>query len=590
MKRFARALPLPLCVAVLAAVARAGTAAPAPAPAQLVQIEAALQSGGSPGKAQLHVAVRIAEGWHVNSHTPSEDYLIPTNVVLEAVPSVTAGPARYPDGKLLKFAFSDKPLSVYEDRFSVDIPIMWSGGPAPALSGKLEFQACNDKQCLAPASVAFHSEPGTLAAAQGGASLSLSGGAMSLSDPASNAGAGTAKASGASQDFGALLEKRGILVVLSLLFLGGLALNLTPCVYPVIPLTVSFFGGQAQGERSRSFGLAALYVLGMATMYSGLGVAAALSGKLFGAALQSPWVLGGVAAVLIALALSMFGLYDLTMPSALVQKTGARTGAAGAYAMGMLVGIVAAPCVGPFVLGLLAFVAARQSALLGFLFFFVLSLGLGLPYLFLAAFSGRIAALPRAGFWMEGVKKIFGWVLLAMAAYFVRTALPVPLKDWLLPSVLAVGALGILVRGALKLPVRAAVAVLFVAAAFFFAPRGSSGPEGPSWAPYVASNVAAAGRPAIVDFSASWCLPCAELDKKTFSDPRVKTALEKRALFKADMTKTSSPEALALAEKYAILGVPTLIFLDAAGVERADIRLVGFEDADSFLKRLDRAP
>ena len=218
--------------------------------------------------------------------------------------------------------------------------------------------------------------------------------------------------------------------MLALLFVGGLALNLTPCVYPVIPLTLSFFAGQAQGQNRRVFRLALVYVLGMATTYSALGVAAALSGRLFGSALQSPWVLGFVAVVLVALALSMFGLYDLRMPSALMQKAGARSGAAGAYAMGLLVGVVAAPCVGPFVLGLLAFVAARQQAGLGFLFFFVLSLGLGLPYLFLGAFSGSLARLPRAGMWMESVKKVFGWVLLAMAAYFLRPALPGRTGDW----------------------------------------------------------------------------------------------------------------------------------------------------------------
>ena len=561
--------------------------APVPSPADLVHIEARLAPGGATGKGVLSVTARVAEGWHVNSHKPSEDYLIPTTATLDAALGVTAGDALYPEGRQIKFAFSETPLSVYQGSFVIQVPIAWTGAVPPALTGKLDFQACNDNQCLAPASVAFQSLVG--AAASGGAGTgtsALKGGAVALADaPPSGAPA----AAGASQNFGALLEKRGLLVVLALLFAGGLALNLTPCVYPVIPLTVSFFGGQAQGDKRRSFALAVLYVLGMATMYSALGVAAALSGRLFGAALQSPWVLGGVAAVLVALALSMFGLYDLTMPSALVQKTGARTGAAGAYAMGMLVGIVAAPCVGPFVLGLLAFVAARQNPWLGLLFFFVLSLGLGLPYLFLAAFSGRIISLPRAGFWMEGVKKVFGWVLLAMAAYFLRTALPGPLRDWLLPGVLAVGALGLLVQsGALRLPARAAVALLFAAAAVFFAPRGVG--EGPAWAPYDAARVLAAGRPAVVDFSASWCLPCIELDKKTFSDPRVKVALERRALFKADMTKASSPETMALAQKYAILGVPTLIFLDAAGQERAELRLVGFEDADAFLKRLEKAP
>jgi thioredoxin:protein disulfide reductase len=417
----------------------------------------------------------------------------------------------------------------------------------------------------------------------------MGGGAVPLSE--ARRLEGSTAAAGASEDFGDLLKRRGLFAVLLLLFGWGLALNLTPCVYPVIPLTVSFFGGQSKGQSGRTFLLAGVYVLGMATTYSSLGVAAALSGRLFGVALQSPWVLGGVALVLVGLALSMFGFYDLRMPTSLMQKAGARQGLAGAYAMGLLVGVVAAPCVGPVVLGLLAFVAATQDAALGFLFFFVLSLGLGLPFLFLAAFSGRIAALPRAGAWMEGVKKIFGWILLAMAAYFLRTAVPGAVGTWLLPATLVVGALALLlVHGALKLGVRVPVAILFLAAAAFFAPIGQAGNEGPAWGRFDAATIGSAARPAIVDFSASWCLPCIELDKKTFSDPRVREALEKRGLYKADMTKAAAPETVALAEKYAILGVPTVIFLDAAGQERKDLRLVGFEEPDKFLKRLEQAP
>ena len=278
---------------------------------------------------------------------------------------------------------------------------MVGSGGKTALAGSVEFQACNDTQCLAPASVAFHADPSASAAAPSASpATGLTGGAIPLSE-ARRLQPLTA-APGASQDFGELLKRRGLLAVLLMLFGWGLALNLTPCVYPVIPLTVSFFGGQAHGQSRRTVLLASTYVLGMATTYSTLGVAAALSGRLFGAALQSPWVVAGVALVLVLLALSMFGLYDIRMPTALMQKAGARQGFAGAYAMGLLVGVVAAPCVGPVVLGLLAFVAATQDAALGFLFFFVLSLGLGLPFLFLAAFSSRIAALPRAGAWMEG--------------------------------------------------------------------------------------------------------------------------------------------------------------------------------------------
>jgi len=574
--------------ATLSAVAAAALAAPgaAPDPATLLTVQASASSAGA-GKATLVVRATLAAGWHVNSHKPSEDYLIPTDVKVDPADGVKTGEPRYPDGKLEKFAFSDKPLSVYAGTFAIEVPVEFAGAPS-ALSGSVDFQACNDHQCLAPASVKFRADPPAAAAGPSGAP-SVTGGAVPLSE-ARRLGVSTA-AAGASEDFGDLLKRRGMAGVLLLLFGWGLALNLTPCVYPVIPLTVSFFGGQAGGQNRRTFLLASAYVLGMATMYSSLGVAAALSGRLFGVALQSPWVLGGVALVLVGLALSMFGLYDIRMPTALMQKAGARQGVAGAYGMGLLVGVVAAPCVGPVVLGLLAFVAATQDALLGFVFFFVLSLGLGLPFLFLAAFSGRIAALPRAGAWMEGVKKVFGWILLAMAAYFLRNALPGVAGAWLLPAVLVVGALALLVLHAgLKLGIRAAVAALFLAVAAFFSPVGRAETAGPAWSAYDAARITGAARPAIVDFSASWCLPCIELDKKTFSDPRVRDALVRRGLFKADMTKAAAPETVALAERYAILGVPTVIFLDASGHERKDLRLVGFEGPDAFLRRLEKAP
>ncbi len=559
------------------------TALPAPQPSTLLKAEARILQGAA-GSAALHIDATLAAGWHVNSHQPSEDYLVATSIRLDPSPGVQFGEPKYPEGKMKKFAFAKKPLSVYEGSFSVEVPLTLAGGPPPEMTGAVEFQACNDTQCLAPATAVFRTRTS-------GAVPALSGGAVPLSHAPGEGSAASTSAAGASLDFGQLLERRGFAVVLLLLFAGGLALNLTPCVYPVIPLTVSFFGGQAKGESGRVFGLASLYVLGMATTYSALGVAAGLSGKLFGAALQSPWVLAAVAAVLVALALSMFGLYDIRMPTSWMQKTGARSGRAGAYAMGLLVGVVAAPCVGPFVLGLLAFVAARQNAALGLLFFFVLSLGLGLPYLFLAAFSGSLSRLPRAGEWMEGVKSLFGWILIAMAAYFLRTVVPRPAGDWLLPAVLVVAAIALTLRGTHLHPAaRAAAAVVFFAAAAFFLPRRMPASASPGWQPYAAEQVTRAGRPAVIDFSASWCLPCRELDEMTFSHPGVRQALERRALFKADMTRSASPEVVALANKYAILGVPTIIFLDAAGREHQDLRLVGFEDAENFLKRLEKAP
>ena len=522
----------------------------------------------------------MSPGWHVNSHKPSEEYLIPTEVRVEPDPVVMAGEPRYPEGKNLKFAFADKPLSVYEDRFTVEVPITFRGAPPPVLNGSVEFQACSDKECLAPASVKFQAKP-----VAGAAPRTLAGGAVPLSSAPANPTATASSAGGVSARLGELLEKRNYAVVLPILFLAGLLLNATPCVLPVIPLTIAYFLNQAPGNRRRALWLATIYVLGIATMYSALGAAAGLSGKLFGAALQSPWVIGGVSVILVALALSMFGFYDIRPPQFLMQKAGARAGSAGAYIMGLFVGVVAAPCVGPAIVVLLAFVAAKQDAGLGFLLFFVLSLGLGLPYFFLGAF------LPKPGEWMEEVKKAFGWILLAMVGYFVRNLIPPPAAGWIVPAILLIGSGALLVRaarGRRRIPLVGGVLLLLVAV--FFLPRLGAAPAGPDWRPYSEADIASAGRPSVIDFSATWCAPCRELDEKTFIDRRVHTALSRRALFKADLTRAASPEAVALTQKYQILGVPTVIFLDASGNERKELRLVGFEGPEEFLARVAKAP
>ena len=223
------------------------------------------------------------------------------------------------------------------------------------------------------------------------------------------------------------------------IFAGGMALNLTPCVYPLIPITVSYFGGQAAKEGEGKGNLVAhglCYMVGLAVMNSALGVISALTGGLMGAMLQNPAVLIVVAAVLVFFATSLFGLWELRLPGALTQSAAkSYSGYFGSLFMGLTLGVVAAPCIGPFVLGLLTWVAAMGSPWLGFVIFFTLSIGLGVPLFFLAVFSGQLEKLPRSGGWMIWVRKLMGWVLAGMAVHFIRPILPEAVSVALLAAV-----------------------------------------------------------------------------------------------------------------------------------------------------------
>ncbi len=220
------------------------------------------------------------------------------------------------------------------------------------------------------------------------------------------------------------------------IFAGGLALNLTPCVYPLIPITVSYFGGRSGTGKSGLVGHGICYIGGLSLTNSFLGVMAALTGGLMGAMLQNPLVLVAIAAVMIVFASSLFGLWELRLPFWLTQAASkSYSGFFGSFFMGITLGVVAAPCIGPFVLGLLTWVAALGDPLVGFVVFFTLSLGLGTPLFVLALFSGRLTQLPKSGEWMNWVRRLMGWVLVAMAAYFLKPILPVVMQKYLLPAI-----------------------------------------------------------------------------------------------------------------------------------------------------------
>ena len=380
-------------------------------------------------------------------------------------------------------------------------------------------------------------------------------------------------------------------------FAGGLALNLTPCIYPLIPITVSYFGGQSGGGRGRLTAHALLYVTGLSLTNATLGVTAALTGGILGSLLQQPLVLVLVSLVLLAFALSLFGVWELRLPGALSQAAArSYAGYFGSLFMGLTMGIVAAPCIGPFVLGLLTWVAAQGSAWLGFLVFFTLSLGLGLPLFFLAVFSGSLERLPRSGEWMVWVRKLMGWILVGMAVYFLRPILPEFYAVALLASVaLAAGLhLGLIDRTSAHFRFfawmkTAALVGGLVAATFLWGSWLMKGP-GVAWQPYsdqLLQEARQQGKPVIIDFSATWCTPCRELEDVTFHDPAlVKQVGADFVMIKVDLTQKGNPVHQRLLSRYAVQGVPTVVFLDRQGQERVKLRLVDFLPPEQFLLRL----
>jgi len=382
------------------------------------------------------------------------------------------------------------------------------------------------------------------------------------------------------------------------IFAGGMALNLTPCVYPLIPITVSYFGGRSGKGQLIGHGLC--YVGGLSITNSALGVAAALTGGLMGAMLQNPIVLAVVAAILIIFATSLFGFWELRLPGGLMQAASkSYAGYLGTVFMGLTMGVVAAPCIGPFVLGLLTWVASMGSPWLGFIIFFTLSLGLGLPLFFLAVFSGQIDKLPRSGEWMIWVRKLMGWVLVGMAAYFIRPVLPKTTGVVLLAAVaLAAGLhLGWIDRTKAKFRafdwIKNGVIVISVIMATILIGSWVMRGPGVPWQPYSDKLLSEAKRlkkPVIIDFYADWCSPCRELEEITFHDEEiVKQAKQNFFMVKVDLTRKENPVHEQLLKAYAVKGVPTVVFLDGQGNERNDLRLVDFLPADQFLIRMAEA-
>lgn len=541
------------------------------------------------------VVLDIEEPWHVNVNNPKSDNLIGTELVLSPLQGLEVLGIKYPPARRIKPDFSPDTMDVYQGKAPIIISLKAAPHLAPGnlvLKGELTVQACDNSKCIAPRTIAIEISIEVVGKDQAAEPANPE----VFSQTQAATGPPTAPPKG---DIATTFQTRGTLFAFIGIFLMGLALNLTPCVYPMLSVTVSVFGGQTDTNPIRVFLKAVVYVLGMATMYSILGVVAALSGGLFGGLMQNPWVLGAIGLLLLGLALSMFGLYEIQPPYWLTSKLGGRqaTGIVGVYLSGLVVGVFAAPCIGPPIIALLALVAAKGNALFGFWTFFTLSMGLGFPFLILGTFSGLLRKIPKSGVWMVWVQRVFGVILTGVGLFYLGLAVLPKLADYAIPLTLLLGGiyLGFVDRSGkgnktLRV-IQLVVGIAGIAASVYFL-RVLTKP-GMHWEYFSAQRLEearAANKPTILDFTAAWCVPCKELDRMTFTSPTVIQAAKPFVKMKVDLTHWGSPETETIRKKFGIAGVPTVIFLDPYGQEVPETRIIGFLPPEEFLARMKKVP
>lgn len=416
------------------------------------------------------------------------------------------------------------------------------------------------------------------------------------------------------QDLLSYLDQ-GLLTALFFIFIAGIVTSFTPCIFPMIPITLAVLGNHAQ-QRSRlqNFITSLFYVLGISTTYSLLGVAAASSGSMFGASLGNPYVLALICSLFLLMALGMYGLYDLQMPAFIRNRLGnAKTspGFSGAFLSGLLAGIVASPCVGPVLVAILTYVASTQDHLKGFLLLFTYAWGLGLIFIVLGLFSELTKKLPRSGPWMNFSKFLLGTLMLSAFFYYLELLLPSRFFDAALGVGLislasiygafipnqGISALRRLQKGFMQALLVVGSASLIIAAFDLrplirnsnFSADSLNQAQKLNWQSFSQEALQDAftqNKPVIVDFWADWCAACHELEQNTFTDLRVRAMAENFILLKFDATKDSAL-LKELKNKYNIQGLPTLLFFSREGDWLKEQTLTQFEKSDSFLKRME---
>lgn len=425
----------------------------------------------------------------------------------------------------------------------------------------------------------------------------------------------TSSSAGADSEMGrieASLKGGKLLVILPLFFLLGLGLAFTPCVLPMVPILSSIIlGGNGNVSRGRGLALSAIYSMGMGIVYTSLGIAAGLAGEGLAASLQNPWALGGFAALMALLSLSMFGVFNLQMPAfiqarlAEVSEKQSAGKLAGVFSMGALSALIVGPCVAAPLAGTLVYISQTRDVFIGGSALFAMAAGMSIPLLLVGASAGTL--LPRSGAWMESIKRFFGMLMLATAWWMVSPVIPaaVQMLGW---AVLAMAyGMYLLWPGHGRWIAKAVGMAFFSISMLQLIGVATGGRD--AFAPiahltgepvhkteflrvksvqeldaYLDGN---REKTVMLDFYADWCVACIEMEKLTFTDERVRTHFADMVLLQADVTANSSDDK-ALLKRFSLFGPPGIIFFDKQGKEIADSRVIGYQSADKFLQSLSR--
>lgn len=498
------------------------------------------------------------------------------------------------------------PTEVFHQNFNAVINLALAGSTPNKITLLATYQGCSEKGlCYSPIHKTLEVDLPT-----------ASSGLAASANP-------TLSADATDDDQAASLLKSGKLWLIIAGFFGfGLLLSLTPCVLPMIPILSGIIVGSKKSGRLHSFNLSLAYTMGMALSYTLAGIAAGLSGQLLSNALQNPWALGSGAFVFVLLALSMFGFYELQLPSSfesrMVNATNHIKGGhfLGVFVMGALSALIVSPCVAAPLAGALLYISNTHDVVLGGTALFALALGMGVPLLLIGASAGTL--LPKTGPWMTAVRNFFGVVMLGMAIWLISPLIPMEVGMALWAALLIVPA--IYMHALDGLPAHASqwmkfwkgiavIALLLGAALLIGAVSGAKSPLQPLAGLTASANTesrmalpfhrvknlaelesnlkASSGKLVMLDFYADWCVACKEFEQFTFSDPRVQQSLANVVLLQADVTRNSSDDS-ALLKRFGLFGPPGIIFFDHAGQEITQLKVIGYQDADKFLATLNR--